>query len=162
MLPIATAISTIAALGLLGGAAWLGRKAARTDDRERFDLVFGLTAVLSVFTANWAWEHYNVLFLLPIALVASALPRMGRLHGHPAWRIVVGVLLAATAAALAVPFLAKADAQNAYAAHPDARHHVWLHFLEGLNMTPVLALSAALFLLVWLSERAAAASPRSR
>jgi len=155
MLPIATALSTVGALGLLGGAGWLARKAARTDDRARFDLAFALCAVLSVFTANWAWEHYDVLFFLPIAIVAAALARMGRFHAHPAWRIAVGALLALTAAALAVPFLAKADAQNAYGAHPDLRHHLWLHFLEGLNMTPVLALSAAMFLLVWLSEREA-------
>jgi alpha-1,2-mannosyltransferase len=152
MLPLATAISTVAALGLLAGGAWLARGAART--RDRFDLAFGLAAVLSVFTANWAWEHYNVVFLLPLALVAAALPRMKGWHCHPAWRVLVAALLALAAAALAVPMLAKADAQNAYAARPDPRRHLWLHVLEGVNMVPVMALVAAFFLLVWLSERA--------
>ena len=148
-LPVATAISSSAAVALLAGAAWLSRKAALTNDR--IDLPFALTAVLSVFTSNWAWEHYNVLFILPIAVVLAHIPRLRSWGYGPGWTTVISGLAVGAMAALRVPILAKAYVQNAYPANHAL--HFRLHFFEALNMVPVMALTVALALLIWLSER---------
>ena len=149
MVPVATVISTVGAFALLAGAAWLSRRAART--RERIDLPFALAAVLSVFTSNWAWEHYNVIYILPIAIVAGTLPRMVDWPRARIWIAGVGALLLATAATLAVPMMEKARLQAEYLKHPEL--HPRLHVFEAFNMVPVLALTIALGLLLWTTER---------
>lgn len=153
-LPLATAISTIGALALLGGVAWLARKAGQT--RERIDLPFALAAVLSVFTSNWAWEHYNVLFILPVVTGLTYLWRLrGRRGLGSGWTVVAATLLGLVLVTLPVPILEKAKLQSAYLQNPEL--HFRLHFFEALNMVPVIGLTLSLAVLLWRSERQVAA-----
>ncbi|MEO5769026.1 MAG: glycosyltransferase family 87 protein [Polyangia bacterium] len=153
-LPLATAISTIGALALLGGVAWLARNAGQT--RERIDLPFALAAVLSVFTSNWAWEHYNVLFILPVVTGLTYLWRLrGRRGLGSGWTVVAATLLGLVLVTLPVPILEKANLQSAYLQHPEL--HFRLHFFEALNMVPVIGLTLSLAVLLWRSERQVAA-----
>jgi hypothetical protein len=160
-LPLATALSTLGSVALLAGAAWLSRrairKAVRAGGDDEVDLPFALWAVLSVFLSNWAWEHYNLLFLLPLAVLAANTPRLVS-WGYGTWTMgAFSTLVVLVAVALAVPILEKATVQNAWAGSVGSGRslglHVRLHFYEALNMVPVLGLLASLGTMLWMRER---------
>jgi hypothetical protein len=95
--PLATAIASVAGLALLTLAWRLCRRAL--GDAQRLDVPFALFSILSYFVNPWSWEHYDVLLLLPLVLVAVTLVR-GRSAGLPTWAVAAGLVATAAAAAL--------------------------------------------------------------
>jgi hypothetical protein len=58
-------------------AAWAARAArAANGDARAQELAFALFAALAVLTSQWAWEHYDVLLVLPLAVAAAELRRL--------------------------------------------------------------------------------------
>jgi hypothetical protein len=55
-------------LALLGAAWWTARRSLSA--RQDVDLTFALASVLSAFVNAWVWEHYRVLLVLPLLVLA--------------------------------------------------------------------------------------------
>jgi hypothetical protein len=73
-----TAITLVCSLALLGLSAWVSRsdlERARTRDARAIDLPFSLFALLSVFLNAWIWDHYAVLAVQPLFILAATFSR---------------------------------------------------------------------------------------
>ncbi len=134
-LPASTAISVALSVALIGvGAVW----ARRAVGGSRFDLSYALFVTLSVLTSQWAWEHYDVIYLLPVAVALRTL--VDRWHA-PQRRGVSGGI--AVLALLAISWQLDAGKRLALQAAVRAgqeRLHVWMHLHEILNWAPPVAL----------------------
>jgi hypothetical protein len=145
----ATLISVSVSLVMFGLAAWRTARARRND--QAVDLSFALFAVLSSFTSQWAWEHYNVIFFAPLAILFT--------HARSAWAemrgwnrivrpIVGGVVITVMLATWLIPPALRAELQNQYRLHK-MRVHTKLHLVEVANWIPVVALILVLGWWLW-------------
>ncbi len=150
-------VSTAIAVVLSAAAVLLAAKAARRaclgDGRDLapgngFDVTFGLFTALAVLASQWAWEHYNVIYLLPVAIVTRALVSATRKDVRPRFVVVgvavlVGVLggwqLSATTR-IALQASVRAGQHDA---------HVLMHVYELANWVPHVSLLALLFFLAF-------------
>lgn len=130
----ALALSTLLAAVLLVLAARQARRAPADD------LGFGVFAVLSVVTSQWAWPHYHVLLALPVLIAATKL--------RPDWtadrvRVWAG---AAVVVALLVSWRLEVRAATVLqvALWRGEPVHLRLHLAEILGWLPVFLLLALL------------------
>lgn len=128
--PEALALSVLLSIALLALAA---RRA-----RASLDLSFAAFAVLSVLTSQWAWPHYDVLFVLPAMIVAATLPAHDR-RG----RTLIVVMLAGLALSWGIDVRAATVLQTALWAG-DRRAHLPLHLVEVLSWLPSVLLFGVL------------------
>jgi alpha-1,2-mannosyltransferase len=152
-LPLATALSVTLALALIAGAVLIARRAGS----HRFDLVYAFFVVLSILASQWAWEHYDVILVLPAILAAAALVR-----ARSSRRLVLGgaaVLLALAGSWQfgATERVALQAAVRRGTAAPGT--HVLMHVYEVVNWAPTLALLLLLAVLLRPPEPRSAAQP---
>jgi hypothetical protein len=124
--------STLASVLLL---AWAAREARAAS----VNLGFATFAVLAVLTSQWAWEHYDVLLLLPLAIAAAEARRA------PArWQIAA---IFAVLAAFRLDVRTKVVLQQATLLGTPGAH--WrLHVMEVLGWLPGVLLLALLMALL--------------
>lgn len=136
----ATLISVAISLILIAGAIWLVRRTVRAGG---FDLAYALFIVLSTVTSQWTWEHYTVIYVLPVLLLGNEL--VGR------WRVrrqrgAVGALLfilTFVVASWRIDMDTKRHLQ--LLVHQGNRQqHLLLHLYDVLNWAPALVLLATL------------------
>jgi alpha-1,2-mannosyltransferase len=157
--PDATALAVGSSLLLLTLAAWLARRAARSE--RMLDLAYALFSVLSVFLNPWVWEHYAVLLILPLFVAAVGLLEAWR---QATWRggrggAALGFgLLACVVGMLSMDMFTKTNILAAYL-HGDHRLHSWLHLAEVANWLPF---PLMILVLGMLLHRAGKAAPAGR
>jgi hypothetical protein len=140
----ATLISVTLALALVAAAAIAARRAG---DR-RFDVAYALFVVLSVLSSQWAWEHYDVILVLPAILAAAALLRERDDPGSRRLVIAGGVVLLALAACWQLGATERLALQAAVRRGAPLSVHVAMHASEVLNWAPTVALAALLAVLL--------------
>jgi hypothetical protein len=139
----ACTVVAIAISGALGYIAWgLSR---RSLAEGRFDLPFVLFATLSVFTNPFTFEHYFALLIFPVAAVATAAVRAGRL-GMPRRELVL-----VTALIVVVMVLLTFDYR--WTSALTWRQHRAKHALELANWVHMPMLFAACAALIVWSDR---------
>jgi hypothetical protein len=132
VVPAAVAITTALTVALIGVASW---RALRITAEGR-DVAFAAFTVVSVVTSPVTWEHYDVIYILPIAVAAAALVADWRRGGRG--RVRAAALLAVLAGVVA-SWLVDVGVKWHYhsAFHRGARDvHFQLHFFEILNWLP--------------------------
>jgi hypothetical protein len=145
--PEALALSTLVSLVLLALAA---RRTREDGTDQCLDLAFAAFAVLSVLTSQWAWPHYNVLFVLPAMIAATALQGAQGIRRWTGAVVLLGLLLS-----WQVEVRAAAALQNALW-RGDRAAHLPLHAVEVLGWAPGVLLLALILTLAGRSETARA------
>jgi len=133
-----TTVIFVALGGLLLFGAW------RATRRRRIDYAFVLFSVVSVFLNAWVWEHYYVLYLLPIATILSELRRVKARRPQ----LVLAAAATTTAAALlaldtSIPKFSELLADYHAPVH-SAWSHLLLHIYEVGNWMPAVLLMGVL------------------
>jgi alpha-1,2-mannosyltransferase len=141
----AAAISSLLGLALIAAGAWRARR-ARTEGQQ--DLAFATFSVLALVTPQWTWEHYDVIYILPIAIGLAALVAAWRNGASRPWVAAGVALLLAAAASWALNDSEKADLQKAIRAGDRARH-LALHLYEVINWLPGFVILGVLGTLFW-------------
>jgi alpha-1,2-mannosyltransferase len=121
-------------LALIAAALWFERRARGAPGA--FDLSFALLCTLSAFLNPWTWEHYDVLLILPLLIVAVAVRRaLAARPVSPAVLAAAAALVVAVAAQLLVAFsdIRAREALAGRAAQLSTREHLHLHLLEVAN-----------------------------
>jgi hypothetical protein len=131
--PEALVLSGLVSLALLALAFRLTRKQAGP---RGLDLAFAAFAVLAVLTSQWAWPHYDVLFVLPAMIVATALRDEEKLVQWTGVVVLLGLLLS-----FYLDVRAAAALQNALW-RGDRSAHLPLHAVELLSWAPSVLLLA--------------------
>jgi hypothetical protein len=109
--------------------------------KEAEELLFSGFVLLSVFTSQWAWEHYNVILVVPFAILANEVAKRAQ-RGAKGPVLVASTLgLGLALPALRVPIHEKQIAQAAVRAG-DMSSHWKLHLYEALNSAPLVLLLA--------------------
>jgi hypothetical protein len=170
-----TRTGTLLAVGLsvclLGLATWFSRaplRRARCSDPRAIDLPFALFVLLSAFLNAWAWEHYFVLAIQPLLILAAAFAAVWR-QTFRRWcaeetggRSLLGVSLATSAAAagfalvfwsLSLEFREKEHLRKLWLQYRDPFYHSHLHILEAANILPWVVPIALCFGALALSRR---------
>ena len=149
--PLAMAISIALSLGLIGVAMWWSRGDGQARPPSSFDARFGLFVVLSVVTSQWTWEHYTIIYALPVAILAAELVKAWRrAAGRPGSRIsfaAMAALLAGIVASWRIDMLTKIRLQASVHAGNRA-DHLRLHVYDFLGWGPGLVLLACFFVVV--------------
>lgn len=148
-------ISFAISLGLIALASW---RALRARSQEARDLAFATFTVLALVTPQWTWEHYNVIYLLPMAIMATTLARAWK---HGASRVAVGsgfALLLAVLRSWRIPIDRKLALQTAYRRGTTAVH-AKLHLYEVLSWLPGFLLLALAGTLLWRATDDASPQP---
>jgi alpha-1,2-mannosyltransferase len=137
----ATILYVVVSLLLVAAFFWLSRRAARRPDD--WELSFGFAATLAPFLHPVMWEHYSVLFMLPIAIIVA---RMG--PPQPWWqRGLLALMVLATSFFMTVPMHYRSLFLEKYWEKPI--YHAYLHFYIVANwLPPVLLMATFAFLLV--------------
>ncbi len=149
-----TSISVALSVALVAMAAVWARRAVRDG---RFDLAYALFVTLSVLASQWAWEHYNVIHLLPAAIAAAALARGWRVPGGRRLALAGFAVLLALAASWQLDPARRLALQAAVRAQ-DGSRHLLMHAHEVANWAPPLALMVLLGVLT----RPSAGDPADR
>jgi hypothetical protein len=142
--PEALALSALVSLVLL---AVTFRRTREDGSARGLDLAFAAFAILSVLTSQWAWPHYDVLFVLPAMIAAAALREAADLR-WPGAVVLLGLGLSWGVDVRAAPAL-----QNALW-RGDQAAHLPLHAVELLSWLPSVLLLA---LILRLAGRSGAA-----
>lgn len=143
--PAPMLLSFAISLSLIALASW---RALRARSQEARDLAFATFTVLSLVTPQWTWEHYNVIYLLPMAIMAAALARA---WNQSAPRVAVGAgfaLLLAVLRSWRIPMDRKLALQSAYR-RGTTSVHAKLHLYEVLSWLPGFLLLALAGALLW-------------
>ncbi len=146
----ATLISTTIALILVAAASWLVYRPVREAGRDGgFDLSYALFVALSVVTSQWAWEHYTVIYALPVLILAAELVGWWRLKRFNIWVVIMLAIVGAVVASWQISIYTKGTLQSAV--HRGAiEEHLLLHMYDLLNWGPGVVLLALLFVaVVW-------------
>jgi len=127
---------------VLGGLMLFG--AWRATRRLPIDYAFVLFSVVSVFLNAWVWEHYYVLYLLPIATILSEMRRIKA----PRAQIVLAAAATTAAAALlaldtSIPKFSSLQTDYHAPLH-SAWTHLRLHLYEVGNWMPAVLLMGVL------------------
>lgn len=139
----ATIISTVLAMLLLAAGIWTVRRLVRT--RRGFDAAYALFVVLSMVTSQWTWEHYTIIYVLPVLILAATLAETWRAGRHRGAAAAMFLILCAVVASWRINLDTKARLQAEYMRGATGRH-LWLHVHDVLNFAPGLVLLAMLFL----------------
>jgi hypothetical protein len=147
VLGVATAISAVISLALLGMAVWWSRPLVRRS----LDLPFATFATLSVLIGQWAWQHYQLIYVLPAAIaLRELLPSRGR----RGWIVLGVVVVLLVVASWQVNEMLKVAAQHAHwRGEPGA--HLRLHVLELVAWVPGVLLLVTLLALLARAARTA-------
>lgn len=141
----ATLLSSALSLFLVGAACWLARRAPRT--RDDAELLVAAFIPLAMFTSQWAWEHYNVILVVPFAVAASRLAIAWREGKRRPWVSAGAACLLFALAAARLPMAIKQSLQRAVRGGNESRH-VLLHVFEALNSAPLVLLVIVTWTLV--------------
>jgi hypothetical protein len=151
-----TYLATGLSLALAVLAWWLTRRPLR--EGRAIDLPFALLTLVSMVTGPWAWEHYNVLVILPLFVTLVALVRARRCGLGVAWTAAGALTLAAVVAMLAVNMNWKLELWSAWFGKgpPQPKPpHALLHFAEAISLLAAPALIVLISLLIrWSTKRA--------
>jgi hypothetical protein len=145
----ARALIAVSSVALLGAAAWLVRRTARRT--ETLDVSYGLFAMLSCFINPWVWDHYNVLFLLPLGIAVSAMLRERRRGLSLPASAVAAASLAVVVALWRLPTanVYLHELRRQYATHPTSDLHWTLHLHEASAWLPPVILIGLLAAIAW-------------
>jgi hypothetical protein len=130
--PEALALSASIAVALIVFAA---RRTREDGSPGALDRGFAVFSVLAVLTSQWAWPHYDVLFVVPALIAATALRQPPRWWGL--------IALAALALAGRISVRLPGQLQNALW-RGDRAAHLPLHLAEALTWVPGVLLLAVL------------------
>lgn len=131
---------------LIGATYWLASQLPRSRDDD--ELSFGTFVLVAMFTSQWAWEHYNVILVVPFAILVSRVARARIWETSPGGTLAAASAFAAFLYSMRIPRELKDLAQHAVRAG-DRTRHLELHVYEALNSAPlVILLTMALTLLV--------------
>jgi hypothetical protein len=137
----ATLISAAVAALLIALAGWL---VWRTDRGRGFDAAYALFVVLAVVTSQWTWEHYTVIYALPVLILAAELAASLRARRRSVAAAAMLLALAAIVAAWRIDLATKGALQ--VSVHQGHRQdHLRLHLYDVLNWAPGLGLLILLF-----------------
>ena len=136
---LATALFVVIALSLVAFFLAFSRRNAR--DRDDWDVSFAFVAVLAPFLHPVAWEHYAVLWILPIAI---AITRIGRMT---TWRpqLAAGFIVFVACYAMSLPMHYRSLFMRSWVLSPANR--IGLRFYDVANWLPAVLL---LGLFAWL------------
>jgi hypothetical protein len=167
----ATQLAVGVSVCLLGLAAWSSRsplQRARESDPRAIDVPFALFVLLSAFLNAWAWEHYFVLVIQPIMILAAVFAAAWR-QTFRRWcdeeaggRSLLRVSLAASAAAaglaavfwsLRLEFREKEHLRKLWLDYHDPFYHSHMHILEAANVLPWVVPIALCFGAIALGRR---------
>ncbi len=152
----ATAIALLVSAGLLGLSGWLAWRTAGTNG---FDVSYALFVVLSVVTSQWTWEHYAIIYVLPILILGATLARAWREKRRPASAAVLMAWLMAVVVSWRVSIQTK-SALQASVQRGHTGDHLKLHLYELLNWTPGIVLLILLLVACRWTDSAALDPPR--
>jgi alpha-1,2-mannosyltransferase len=143
----ATYVSSVISLVLVGLASWLVWRSRAV--RSAFDLQFWLFVVLSCVCSQWTWEHYTVIYVGPLLILACHLRdrwRSGRWRNWSTAVTAAGIM--AIVCSWRVDHMTKEVVQARYF-NGDTTVHVKLHLLHVLNFGPGFLLLALMMAAVW-------------
>jgi Glycosyltransferase family 87 len=139
----AMVVSTALSIALLVAASrWTSR-----HHRQRFDLSFALFTTLSVLMSQWVWEHYAIIYLLPVLVLAAELRRRWRDQNRVAASAMAFALLAIVAS-WRLDVHTKQELQRAVQSGR-LDHHLQLHVFDVLNWAPGILLLGILSIACW-------------
>jgi hypothetical protein len=149
LVPEALVIATLVGVVLIAAASW---RATRVRSEEGRDAAFATFTVLALVTPQWTWEHYDVIYIVPVALMVASLAREWR-DGRKRWGAAIGLtLVAAAVASFTIPLNLKVGYQNAVLA--GARQFEFqLHLYEVMNWLPGVVLLGVVGRLLWRVSR---------
>lgn len=154
VLMAATLISITVSLMFIAGAIWLVRRTVRAGG---FDLAYALFVVLSVVTSQWTWEHYTVIYVLPVLLLGNEL--VGRWRVRQQRRAVGALLFILTAVVASWRIDMETKRHLQLLVHQGSRQqHLLLHLYDVLNWAPALVLLAMLAVVCRWKKRELASS----
>jgi Glycosyltransferase family 87 len=169
----ATLITLGCSLVLLLAAGWLSLrlfKRARETDTRSIDLPFALFALLSVFLNAWVWDHYAVLTVQPLFILAAAFwsqwqaafrgwcerqSSAKRLASVTAVGLVACVGFLETLQALAVDSHDRQAMLNLWQRYHEPFYHRILHRMEAQNFVTWLVPIGLCFLALVVQRREA-------
>ena len=142
-----TFVSSVISLALFGFCAWLvWRSRAR---RDAFDLQFWLFVVLSCVCSQWTWEHYSVIYVGPLLILACHLLDRWRSGNWRNWSTAVTTTgIVAIVCSWQVDHMTKEGVQARYF-NGDTTVHAKLHLLHVLNFAPGFLLLALMMAALW-------------
>jgi hypothetical protein len=167
-----TVLAAVAALLVLAFTYWVTRRELRRAGN--LDLSFALFTLVSAFLNVWIWEHYRVLLILPLLIIARKIADDAgdawRGRGDPLTRgrkvrrgVGVGAAAVAWIGTLCLltdgvwdKEIAQRDYLNSGGLPVATRHalHVRLHLLEVQNWLPwILAMALLSYLLIVRARR---------
>lgn len=152
VLRIAAVLSSAISLVLIGGGCFLAYRMPRT--RHNHELLLAGFVPLAMFTSQWSWEHYNVILVVPFAILVSQLAGDWKRGASRAWVILGAASLVGVLAAVRIPIFIKRALQKSVRAGDHALH-LKLHVFEALNSAPVVLLLAVAFAMIIARLRAA-------
>jgi hypothetical protein len=145
----ATILSTLIGLGLVSAGIWLVRRIVRGVG---FDVAFALFVVLSTVTSQWTWEHYTIIYVLPVSILCAALVTWWRSGQHRMGAAAMLTLAGGVVASWAIDIYTKVELQGAVSRGASGRH-VRLHVFDALNWAPGLVLLGMLFVVCGWTAR---------
>jgi hypothetical protein len=137
----ATILSTLIGLGLVFAGIWLVRRIVRGAG---FDVAYALFVVLSMVTSQWTWEHYTIIYVLPVSILCAALVAWWRSGRHRQGAAAMLILAGAVVASWAISINTKVELQGAVY-NGASSQHVRLHVYDVLSWAPGLALLGMLY-----------------
>ena len=158
---IASILSTVIALAVVVRFSLWVRRASR--DRASFDLSFGAFAMLSLFASQWVWEHYKIIYLVPLTLMVVTALDLVRRHRQRGLALATLVTLILAA----IDFQTGVDRRlqlRQFAVMGYQKTHVALHLNEIINWLPLMCsvLVLGLMLRGRIRHLGSATAPTSR
>jgi hypothetical protein len=137
----ATVVSVGLSALLLAFATWLVWPLLRTRDS---DAPYALFVMLSTLTSQWSWEHYTVIYVLPVLILGAKLAAAAREREHRESAVAMLVLLGGVVASWRINLNTKSALQiSMHQGH--RKDHLMLHVYDVLYWAPGLVLLAMLF-----------------
>jgi hypothetical protein len=149
----ATLLSSLLAASLIAFGLWTVRRIVTLP--AGFDVAYALFVVLSMVTSQWTWEHYSVIYVLPMLILAVALENTWRSRTHRSAVAAMFLILCAVISSWRVDVDTKAQLQAEVLGGASGRHFM-LHVYDVLNWAPGLVLLAMLFVVCRWQDAAGA------
>ncbi len=141
----ATALFLVIASLLIAFFFVFSRRTAR--DRDDWEISFAFVAVLGPFLHPVAWEHYAVLWILPIGIAITRMGRMARWRN----RLVTGFVLFLACYAMSLPMHYRSLFMRSWVLSPMNRFG--LRFYDVANWLPAVLLLALFAVLLVSSDK---------
>jgi hypothetical protein len=116
-----------------------------------FDICYALFSVIATFSSPFTWDHYNLMLLFPLGVVAREVVRCSRdraMGVAAAW----GTTGAAAVALLGLDRLEKMRLRELLV-HGHGEVHFRMHLWDAFNWLPMVLLIAALGTLLAVHRR---------